>query len=138
MDATLLMTAAGAVGGWVTKMSSLRAQRDHERELLQAGADAARAKAVDKARVYQGSYAGAVRAFLAVTVVLAVVVWPLVAGPLLGAHVTLGWTEFRPGWLFLPDHTSLIWHTVQTTGVVLTPTATTTMSAVVGFYLGRM
>lgn len=138
MDASLLMTAAGALGGWVTKMSAARAQRDHERELIQADADAAKVAAVDRARTYQGTYAGAVRAFLAITAMLAVIVWPLVAGPLLGAHVTLGWLEFKPGWLFMPDHTSLVWHTIRTTGVVLTPTATTTMSAVVGFYLGRM
>ena len=76
------------------------------------------------------------RRFIAVSVVSAGFIWPLLA-PLFGLQVTLGWTEMHGGfWFFTDPKEHMVWHTVSTTSLVITPLVTHTVSAVIGFYFG--
>ena len=76
------------------------------------------------------------RRIIALTVVGAGFVWPLLA-PIFDINVTLGWTELRGGfWFFTDPKEHMIWHTVTATSLVITPLVTHTVSAVIGFYFG--
>ena len=76
------------------------------------------------------------RRFIAVSVVSAGFIWPLLA-PLFGLQVTLGWTELHGGfWFFTDPKEHMVWHTVTATSLVITPLVTHTVSAVIGFYFG--
>lgn len=75
------------------------------------------------------------RRAIAITAVLSILVFPMVA-PLLGLSVVTGWTEMSGGFWPIVDPTShMVWHQVGG-GVVITPLHTHTLMAIVGFYFG--
>lgn len=60
---------------------------------------------------------------------LVAIFWPAVA-------VSVGYTEFYPGWFFglVPGHEVIVWKTVY--GLAITPLDTHLLAAVVGLYFG--
>lgn len=77
------------------------------------------------------------RRTLAIMAMFAVVVWPkIVAVFWPDIHVTVGYTEFHPGWLFglLPSSQAIAWKEAH--GLVLTPLDTNLMASIVGLYFG--
>ena len=46
--------------------------------------------------------------------------------------VTVGYTEFRPGFLFIPEKESMKW--IAFHGLVITPLDTNLVSAIIGMY----
>lgn len=77
------------------------------------------------------------RRIIALTAVFAIIVWPKIVAVLWPAvAVTVGYTEFNPGWLFgiIPGKEAIVWTTVH--GLAITPLDTHLMSAIVGLYFG--
>lgn len=76
------------------------------------------------------------RRFIAVSAVLSIVVLPKVAAVLLpGLPVTIGWTEWVPGfWPFTSGQNHLVWHVAQ--GLTITPLDTHLVSSIAGLYFG--
>ena len=65
----------------------------------------------------------------------AIVIWPKVIAvfwPEVG--VTVGYTQWSPGFLFFDGADDTIWHTMK--GLVITPLDTHLLSAIVGLYFG--
>ena len=48
--------------------------------------------------------------------------------------VTVGYTEFKPGFLFIPEKEAMKW--VEFTGLVITPLDTNLVAAIIGMYFG--
>ena len=48
--------------------------------------------------------------------------------------VTVGYTEFRPGFMFVPEKETMRW--VAFNGLVITPLDTNLVSAIIGMYFG--
>lgn len=76
------------------------------------------------------------RRLIALMSVFAIILLPkLVAVWMPDINVTLGWTEWKPGFLFFTEGRNVIeWKAV--TGFVLTPLDTHLVSAIVGLYFG--
>jgi len=75
------------------------------------------------------------RRTIALSVVGAVLVAPILAG-MAGVDVTTGWTEMKGGfWPFTGPKAQMIWHTIHG-GVVLTPLHTHSVAAIIGYYFG--
>ena len=76
------------------------------------------------------------RRLIALMAVFAIIVFPkLVAVWMPDVNVTLGWTEWKPGFLFITEGRNVIEWKVAT-GLVLTPLDTHLVSAIVGLYFG--
>lgn len=75
------------------------------------------------------------RRVIALTCVFAVILLPkLVTIFSPETLVTIGWTEWNPGFLFFSGSEETRWHTVQ--GLTLTPLDTHTLSLIIGLYFG--
>lgn len=114
---------------------SLKAKAQAHSELMdKVGAERAR---LQEARAYgKGSreiqWTKRVLAFMTV---FAVIVLPKLAALFSIIPVTVGYTEFHPGFWFLVDaHDAIAWKTA--TGFVITPLDTHFCAAVAGFYFG--
>jgi|TARA_R100001244_G_scaffold65640_2_gene54232 hypothetical protein len=76
------------------------------------------------------------RRLIALMAVFAIILLPkLVAVWMPDINVTLGWTEWKPGFLFFTEGRNVIEWKVAT-GLVLTPLDTHLVSAIVGLYFG--
>ena len=76
------------------------------------------------------------RRLIALMSVFAIILLPkLVAVWMPDINVTLGWTEWKPGFLFFTEGRNVIEWKVAT-GLVLTPLDTHLVSAIVGLYFG--
>ena len=90
---------------------------------------------IDKARRYDNPHFAWTRRLIALSAIGAVIVWPKVVAVFYpDIAVTVGWTEFRPGFLFFDGKEILQWK--QMTGMVITPLDTHLVSAIVGLYFG--
>jgi hypothetical protein len=75
------------------------------------------------------------RRIIAVFTVLAIVVLPKLAVIFFpDLSVTVGYTEFRPGFMFIPEKEAMKW--VSFNGLVITPLDTNLVSAIIGMYFG--
>ncbi len=105
----------------------------------------ARSQLMDKVGIEQKGYAAArawnkpgvafVRRFITIAAVLSIIVWPKVVAvfwPEVG--VTVGWSEWNPGFLFFEGSNDVTWKSL--TGLVITPLDTHLMSAIIGLYFG--
>ena len=90
---------------------------------------------IDKARRYDNPHFAWTRRLIALSAIGAVIVWPKVVAVFYPEiAVTVGWTEFRPGFLFFDGKEIFQWN--QMTGMVITPLDTHLVSAIVGLYFG--
>jgi len=97
---------------------------------------AAQSEATDLARRYENKGFQVTRRIIALSAVFAVIVWPkLVAVFWPDVGVTVGYTQWNPGFLFLTEGTeTTTWQTMK--GLVLTPLDTHLLGAIVGLYFG--
>tara|TARA_R100001244_G_scaffold70822_2_gene57387 strand:- start:332 stop:769 length:438 start_codon:yes stop_codon:yes gene_type:complete len=90
---------------------------------------------IDKARRYDNPHFAWTRRLIALSAIGAVIVWPKVVAVFYPEiAVTVGWTEFKPGFLFFDGKEIFQWR--QMTGMVITPLDTHLVSAIVGLYFG--
>lgn len=129
------MVGSGLMSGllalWAQSMRARQQAHDNAIEALKT-----RAGITERARQYNAPGVAFTRRVLALSAVGAVIVLPKVLAAFYPEiPVTVGWTEFDPGFLFFTEgHDAVKWETMQ--GLVLTPLDTHFMSAVVGFYFG--
>ena len=97
---------------------------------------AAQSEATDLARRYENKGFQMTRRVIALSAVFAVIVWPkLVAVFWPEVPVTVGYTEWNPGFLFLTEgKETTTWQSLS--GLVLTPLDTHLLGAIVGLYFG--
>ena len=135
MIASMIAGGGAAVLGIASKVIGLQLAARHERDLALIARDKARDEQVGLARQYNPPIAAAIRATLALTAMLAVIVWPLVV-PVFWPHipVTFSWVSIHASWFGFGGGPSVSWHTVH--GLAITPVHTQLVAAVTGFYLG--
>jgi hypothetical protein len=120
----------GLMSIWSQSIKAKQAEHSMALEMLKA-----KQKGVEAARKNDSKEFQFTRRFIAIAAVLAIIVWPKIAVvmfPEMG--VTVGWTEWRPGFLFLEGKEAVVWK--QLPGMVLTPLDTHVMSAIIGLYFG--
>jgi len=96
---------------------------------------AAKTKATDVARRYENKGFQVTRRIIALSAVGAVIVWPKVVPVFWPAiPVTVGYTEWHPGFLFFSGQEETVWRAMS--GLILTPLDTHLLSAIIGMYFG--
>jgi hypothetical protein len=114
----------------------MKIQETQAREQLLVLRNKAQYDAWSAARNTQDKSVQWTRRIIALSAVLAIVVWPkfvVVFWP--DITVTVGWTEWKSGFLFFTSGRNIIeWHTAS--GLVLTPLDTNLVSAIAGMYFG--
>lgn len=131
----ITMLGSGLLSGVMTLWGqSAKAKQDAFQRAIDGLA--AQSEATDLARRYENKGFQVTRRIIALSAVFAVIVWPkLVAVFWPDIGVTVGYTEWHPGFLFLTEgKETTTWHTVS--GLVLTPLDTHLLSAIVGLYFG--
>jgi len=128
------LLGAGLMGGLMQAWGmSLKAKKEQHMMLLEkAGIVSERWK---DARQYENKGFQYTRRTIALIAVFAIIVLPKVVAmlkPELG--VTVGWTEFHPGFLFFPGKDVTVWKEVS--GLAITPLDTHLVVAIVGLYFG--
>ena len=112
---------------------NMKAKQDHQKMLL-ARAEF-QAETFRAAREYDNAGFQWTRRIIAILAVLAIVVLPKVAVILFpDLTITVGYTEFRPGFLFIPEKEAMKWIAFQ--GMVITPLDTNLVAAIIGMYFG--
>lgn len=129
------MLGSGLLSGVMTLWGqSAKAKQDAFQRAIDGLA--AQSKATDLARRYENKGFQVTRRIIALSAVFAVIVWPkLVAVFWPEVGVTVGYTEWHPGFLFLTEgKETTTWQTMS--GLVLTPLDTHLLGAIVGLYFG--
>ena len=114
---------------------SITAKKQFNSDMLAAATQ--HTKAVDAARDYGASNKGFsfTRRTLAISAFFAVIVWPKIVPVLFPeVPVTLGWTQWNPGFLFFGGSEQTVWQTAK--GLVITPLDTHIVTAIAGLYFG--
>jgi hypothetical protein len=130
----LTMLGSGLLSGVMTLWGmNLKAKAAQQEYMLKAMA--IRHKAIDRARQVQTPAFSFTRRSIAIMAVFSIIVLPKLAALWGLPPVTVGYTEFNPGfWFFTSDHEVLQWKTAV--GFVITPLDTHIVSAVCGLYFG--
>jgi hypothetical protein len=107
-----------------------------EQKMLLVRADK-QAKLFKEAREYENPGFQWTRRIIALTAVFAIVLFPKLL-PLLqpDASVIVGYLEFKPGFLFIPEKEIMKWITLSSNSLVITPLDTNLVSAIIGLYFG--
>jgi len=108
-------------------------QAKAENNILTLQALNAKANIAKEAREYNNKGFQWTRRFIAIAAISAIIVWPKFA-PLMDIPVVVGWTEWNPGFLFIPGKESTMWHVME--GLVITPLDTHLVSSIAGLYFG--
>jgi hypothetical protein len=129
------MLGSSLLGGVMTIWSQ---NMKSKQEAFQRAIDglAAQSKATDEARRYENKGFQLTRRIIALSAIGAVIVWPKVV-PVFWPDmpVIVGWTEWKPGFLFLIEgEEQTVWQTMK--GLVITPLDTHLVSAITGLYFG--
>lgn len=128
------MLGSGVLSGAMTIWAkSLEAKHQHMQDLVTAGKvdEASR----ENARKFKGKGVQFTRRLIAIAATFAIVVWPKIV-PVFWPDipVTVGWTEWNPGFLFFEGSEATVWHAVK--GLALTPLDTNIMASIIGLYFG--
>jgi hypothetical protein len=130
----ITMLGSGLLGGLMTIWGqSQKAKQD----AFQRSIDglAAQSEATDLARRYENKGFQITRRVIALGAVGAIVIWPkIIAVFWPEVAVTVGYTEWSPGFLFFEGNDDVKWQSLQ--GLVITPLDTHLLSAIVGLYFG--
>lgn len=133
----LELITMGASGIFSAVMSLWSQSMKAKQKLHEMQIDALKTKAgvIDEARRYSNEGFQFTRRIIALAAVGAIIVWPKVV-PVLFPHiaVTVGYTEWDPGFLFFSGSEETTWRALS--GLVLTPLDTHLMSSIVGLYFG--
>tara|TARA_R100000149_G_scaffold64466_2_gene36537 strand:- start:171 stop:551 length:381 start_codon:yes stop_codon:yes gene_type:complete len=114
---------------------SIKAKQAEQKLLLQR-ADV-QMKGFKEAREYENVGFQWTRRIIALTAVFAIVLLPKLL-PLLQPDVSVivGYLEFKPSFLFLPEKEVMKWITLSSNSLVITPLDTNLVSAIIGLYFG--
>jgi hypothetical protein len=129
------MLGSGLLSGVMTLWGqSQKAKQDAFNRAIEGLA--AQSQATDLARRYENKGFQITRRIIALAAVGAVIVWPKVIAVFWPEiPVTVGYTEWKPGFLFLTEGVEQVkWQALK--GLVLTPLDTHLLSAIVGLYFG--
>ena len=132
----ITMLGSTLLGGVMTIWSQSIKAKQAEQKMLLARADK-QAEIFKEAREYENTGFQWTRRIIALTAVFAIVVLPKIL-PLLSpdAHVIVGYTEWKPGFLFFEGKDVMQWVPMAHKGIVITPLDTNLVSAIIGLYFG--
>ena len=132
----ITMLGSTVLGGVMSIWSqSIKAKQAEQKMLIQRAE--VQTEAFKEAREYENVGFQWTRRIIALTAVCAIVVLPKIL-PLVtpDAHVIVGYTEFKPGFLFLEGKDVMKWVPMAHKGIVITPLDTNLVSAIIGLYFG--
>ena len=132
----ITMLGSTVLGGIMSIWSqSIKAKQAEQKMLLQRAE--VQTAAFKEAREYENVGFQWTRRIIALTAVFAIVVLPKIL-PLVSpdAHVIVGYTEWKPGFLFFEGKDVMQWVPMAHKGIVITPLDTNLVSAIIGLYFG--
>jgi len=132
----ITMLGSTVLGGVMSIWSqSIKAKQAEQKMLIQRAE--VQTEAFKEAREYENVGFQWTRRIIALTAVFAIVVLPKIL-PLVtpDAHVIVGYTEFKPGFLFFEGKDVMKWVPMAHKGIVITPLDTNLVSAIIGLYFG--
>ena len=130
----ITMLGSSLLGGFMSIWGqSIKAKQAEQKMLLARGKF--QMDEIDKARRYDNKGFQWTRRIIALTAIFSIVVLPKVVAIFYPeVAVTVGYTEFRPGFFFIPEKEVLEWKALK--GLVITPLDTNLVGAIVGMYFG--
>jgi|TARA_R110000787_G_C13051180_1_gene406587 hypothetical protein len=130
----ITMLGSTILSGVMSMMSqNMKAKQDHQKMLLARGKF--QVEAFTAAREYGNEGFQWTRRIIAILAVLSIVVLPKVVVIFFPEiSVTVGYTEFKPGFLLIPEREAMKW--VDFKGLVITPLDTNLVAAIIGMYFG--
>ena len=131
----ITMLGSGLLSGVMTLWSQSQKAKQSAFDRAIAGLSA-QSEATDMARKYENKGFQITRRIIAVSAVMAVIVWPKIV-PVLWPDipVNVGYTEWNRGFLFFTEGTEAVkWQALK--GLVITPLDTHLLSAIIGLYFG--
>ena len=132
----ITMLGSTVLGGIMSIWSqSIKAKQAEQKMLLQRAE--VQTAAFKEAREYENVGFQWTRRIIALTAIFAIVVLPKIL-PLISpdAHVIVGYTEWKPGFLFFEGKDVMQWVPMAHKGIVITPLDTNLVSAIIGLYFG--
>ena len=132
----ITMLGSTVLGGVMSIWSqSIKAKQAEQKMLLQRAE--AQTAAFREAREYENSGFQWTRRIIALTAIFAIVVLQKVL-PLIDpqAQVIVGYTEWKPGFLFFEGKDVMQWVPMAQRGIIITPLDTNLVSAIIGLYFG--
>ena len=132
----ITMLGSTVLGGVMSIWSQNIKAKQAEQKMLLARAEVQTA-AFKEAREYENVGFQWTRRIIALTAIFAIIVLPKIL-PLVSpdAHVIVGYTEFKPGFLFFEGKEIMKWVPMAHKGIVITPLDTNLVSAIIGLFFG--
>ena len=132
----ITMLGSSVLGGVMTVWGqSIKAKQAEQKMLLARGKF--QMEEIDKARRYENSGFQWTRRIIALTAVFGIVLLPKLM-PIFQPDVSVivGYLEFKPSFLFLPEKEIMKWVTLSSNSLVITPLDTNLVAAIIGLYFG--
>jgi len=132
----ITMLGSTVLGGVMSIWSqSIKAKQAEQKMLLQR-ADVQQ-KGFKEAREYNNVGFQWTRRIIALIAVFSIVLLPKLM-PLISPDISVivGYLEFKPGFLFLPEKEIMKWVTLSSNSLVITPLDTNLVAAIIGLYFG--
>ena len=132
----ITMLGSTVLGGIMSIWSqNIKAKQAEQKMLLQRAE--VQTAAFKEAREYENVGFQWTRRIIALTAIFAIVVLPKIL-PLVSpdAHVIVGYTEWKPGFLFFEGKDIMQWVPMAHKGIVITPLDTNLVAAIIGLYFG--
>ena len=132
----ITMIGSTLLGGLMSLWSqSIKAKQANQAMLMERAKF--QQKAVKDAREYENVGFQWTRRIIALTAIFSIVVFPkIVAVFFPEVPVIVGYTEFKPGFLFFEGKEIMKWVPMAHKGIVITPLDTILVSAIIGLYFG--
>ena len=132
----ITMLGSTVLGGVMSIWSQSIKAKQAEQKLLIQRAEVQTA-AFKEAREYENVGFQWTRRIIALTAIFAIVVLPKIL-PLIDpqAQVIVGYTEWKPGFLFFEGKEVMQWVPMAHKGIVITPLDTNLVAAIIGLYFG--
>ena len=132
----ITMLGSTVLGGVMSIWSQSIKAKQAEQKMLLARAKV-QTEAFKEAREYDNVGFQWTRRIIALTAIFAIVVLPKII-PLIDpqAQIIVGYTEFKPGFLFFEGKDVMKWVPMAAKGIIITPLDTNLVSAIVGLYFG--
>ena len=130
----ITMLGSTLISGVMSMISqNLKAKQAQQKMLLARGEF--QVEAFKAAREYSNEGFQWTRRIIAILAVLSIVVLPKIAVLFFpDLVISVGYTQFKPGFLFIPEKEAMKW--IEFTGLVITPLDTNLVAAIVGMYFG--
>ena len=132
----ITMLGSTVLGGVMSIWSqSIKAKQAEQKMLIQRAE--VQQQGFKEAREYDNVGFQWTRRIIALTAIFAIIVLPKIL-PLVSpdAHVIVGYTEWKPGFLFFEGKDVMQWVPMAHKGIVITPLDTNLVAAIIGLYFG--